>query len=100
MRTLITVIIVLIVILALGFLVLQCGGGSCIKRIDKTLPETDDAPWEITTVTHLYYAKYAVVNSENSVTMTNWYDRVNGKWVYHKGEETLPELLKPIIKMR
>ena len=82
-------LILIIIILVIGFILLQCfGGGSCIKRIDKTLPDIDIAPWEITTPTHIYYAKEVIDNGIDSIDIVSWYEKINDIWVYRK--EALP----------
>lgn len=71
-----------------------------MQRIDKTLPDAGTAPYEVITRTHFYYAVHAVANTDKSVTMTDWYEHVKDKWVFHKGSETIPPMLYPQIKRR
>lgn len=85
---LVKILIVLGIILVLFLVILQCGGGSCIRKIDKSLPDTAKAPWEVTTSTHDYLAKEVVENGEG-ITMSGWYEQVNGKWQSCSGNITL-----------
>ena len=63
-------------------------------------PESSVAPYEVSTRTRIYYASKAVANTDNSVTMYGWYENLNGKWVLHDKEITLPKVLKPNIGKR
>lgn len=86
-------LILLIIILVIGFILLQCfGGGSCIKRIDKTLPDIDTAPWETTTPTHIYYAKKVIDNGIDYIGIVSWYEQINGVWVYRNEELPLTDI--------
>lgn len=84
----IKVMVILIILLGIVLLINQCSGGSCIRKIDKSVPDITAAPWEVTTPTHLYYAREAVDNGE-AVIMTDWYEYLNKKWVKHSGNITL-----------
>lgn len=85
----IKLLIVLALLMGVLFIFLTCSGGSCIQRIDKTLPSITSAPWEVMTPTHLYYSQNAT-ETKTGVLITNWYEKSNGKWVYHKGQIELP----------
>lgn len=77
----------------IGFVLLQCfGGGSCIKRIDKTLPDVNTAPWEIATPTHIYYAKEVIDNGTDSIDIVSWYEQVNNIWIYRNELLSLTEI--------
>lgn len=84
----IRILVVIGILLFIFFLFLQLSGGSCIQKIDRTLPTEESATWEVTTPMKLYYAeKVDVVKDDEgivSVTMVGWYERVNDKWVRHK----------------
>lgn len=97
----IKVIIVLIILLAIVFVVLQCGGSSCIRKIDKSLPSIDVAPWEVTTPTHVYYAEE--VNKDvgyGDVDLWNWYEYFNGEWIKRDGLLHLMNTIYGDIKVR
>jgi len=99
--SLIIKILVLVAVIMFGVLIyITCSGQPLVQKIDKTLPDDIQAPYEVTTRTHLYYAAEAVENDDSSVTMSGWYERINEKWVLHEGEETLPPLLRPEVKRR
>ena len=85
---LIKVIILVAVIMGILLVVLQCGGNSCIKRIDKTLPDTVTAPWEVTTPTHVYLTT-DILEMDAGVTLSGWYEQIDGKWVKREGNITL-----------
>ena len=87
--TIIKVLILIALIMAVVFLVLQCSGGSCIKRIDKTEPEVISAPWEVYTPTHHYLADN-VTETKTGIIMKGWYERIDDKWVKHKDTIELP----------
>lgn len=77
----------------IGFVLLQCfGGGSCIKRIDKTLPDVNIAPWEIITPSHVYYAKEVIDNGIDSIDIISWYEQINNIWIYRSELLTLTEI--------
>ena len=92
-------IIALIIILGIALLVLQCGGNSCIRKIDKTLPDISKVPWEVTTPSHLYYAD-DVLETDISVTMSGWYEQLDAKWVKQKGAITLDRKIYGRITVR
>lgn len=88
-------------IIAVGVIIYNtCAGGSVIERIDKSLPDKSIAPYDVTTHTMVYKAKYAVANDDGTVTMTGWYTREKNKWIYHPESFTLPKVLKPRISKR
>jgi hypothetical protein len=93
-------LLVIAVIMGGFFLFLTCSGGSCIQKIDQTLPNIKTVPWQISTVTNLYYSVNATENKDKSVTMTDWYEQVKGKWRFHKGNETLSAILQPKVSRR
>ena len=99
--SLIIKILILVAIIMIGVLIfITCSGQPIIQKIDKTLPDDIMAPYEVTTRTHLYYATGATENDDGSVTMSEWYERIDDKWVLHNGEETLPPLLRPEVRRR
>ena len=78
----IKVLLLLSVIMGGVFLFLNFSGGSCIQKIDKTLPDIQTAPWAVTTPTRNYLAK-EVSKTGTGVVMNVWYEQVKGKWVKH-----------------
>jgi hypothetical protein len=96
---LIKVLVLLAVIMGIVLLINTCSGGSCIRKIDKSLPGITEVPWEVTTPTHLYYAKEASDNGE-SVTMNVWYEYLSRKWVKHSGNITLEKRIYGEITVR
>ena len=95
-------ILVLVVLIAAGvFIYFTCSGGNgCIQSIDRSLPDNVKAPYQITTMTHLYYAEYAIQNSDGSAEMRNWYERLEDEWVYREGSVPLSAVLRPKVKRR
>jgi hypothetical protein len=93
----------LVAIVLLGiFIYITCTGnniGGC-QRIDKTLPDVATAPFAVTTRTHSYYARLAVTNTDGSVTITGWYEQIDGKWTLRDKSETIPPLFKPKVSRR
>ena len=82
---LIKIIVVVILILALALVFIQCAGGSCIRKIDNTLPTLRIPYAEVTTPTHFYYAQ-DVTEDDVAVTMSGWYERIDDKWVKREGD--------------
>jgi len=94
-------ILVLVALIAVGVMVYStCAGSPLIAKIDRTLPDVSAAPFEVATVTRIYQVKRAVMNEDKSVTMTGWYEKDGGKWVYHEGSITLPPVFRPRISRR
>jgi len=87
------------IVALVGFIYVSCSGQGC-KRIDKTEPDKVVASYLVTTKTHSYYAATATQNQNGSVTMANWYERLDKRWVLHTGEETLPALFHPKVERR
>lgn len=99
----ILVVVILLMVIWLGFIIIS--GQSCIRRIDNTLPATDEAVWEVTTPMKLYYAEKADVKKDGkgviaSVTMTGWYEKVNDKWVKRAAPITLERRIYGIIEVK
>jgi len=93
--------LVIVAIIGVGIVVYStCAGSPLIQSIDKTLPAVETAPFEVPTVTRTYIAQRATANDDGSVTMRNWYQRENKKWVYYEGAITLPSVVKPRIRQR
>lgn len=94
--------IMLLVILVMGgvFVYSTCSGQGCIQKIDKTMPDVSAAPLEVATDTHIYYATKATLNEDKSVTMSNWYEKLDDKWALHEKSITLPPVLHPRINKR
>jgi len=93
----------LLALIAIGIVVyFSCSGsaGCACQPIDKTLPDISAAPYKITTMTYFYYAAAATENEDGSVTMSGWYERVNGGWRFHDNEITLPPVLRPKVTRR
>lgn len=93
---LIIIALVMVVVLIYN----TCAGSDVVQRIDKTLPDSTSAPFEIVTVTKTYMAQRAIFNDDKSVTMSSWYERDNKKWIFHEESITLPSLLHPVINRR
>lgn len=94
-------ILILVALIAIGLLIYStCAGSPLIQRIDKTLPDAATAPFEVSTITKIYYAQQAYQNEDNSVTMLRWYERQEKKWVYQTESFTIPPVLKPRIGNR
>lgn len=94
-------ILVLIALVAVGFFIYQaCAGTPLIQKIDKSVPDSSKASFEVSTRTKIYYAEKATLNDDSTVTMNGWYERNGGKWVYHKGLITLTQVLHPQIFKR
>ncbi len=94
-------ILVVVGLVGLGIFVYQtCAGTPLIQRIDKVPPDETVAPYQIVTRTRTYYAQRAVANTDNSVTMWGWYEKIDGRWVLHNEEFTLKPVLRPSIGRR
>jgi len=94
-------VLILIALIGIGALIYQtCAGTQLIQRIDKTLPDSAAAPFEITTMTRIYMARVATKNEDGSVRLTGWYVKDGKKWIYHEETITLPPLLHPVISKR
>lgn len=94
-------LLIIAAIIAVGALVYSsCAGQHIIQRIDKSEPDKAVAPFEVATESHIYLVERATLNDDKSVTITNWYNRENKKWVKYDGSITLPPLLKPRINKR
>jgi len=77
-------LVVVIIVLVLLFLFLQFfGGGSFIRKIDRTLPPAGTAPYQVETPTRIIYAESAGRLSDSSVEITGWYEKIDEKWVRH-----------------
>lgn len=96
---LIKLAVVLTILIGILFLINTCFGGSCIRRIDKSLPAADIAPYEIITPTHVYYAE-DVVSNEGGVLITGWYEQLNGKWIEHETPKLLEYRIYGNIEVR
>jgi hypothetical protein len=94
-------LMLVVALIAIGLVVYQtCAGSPLIQRIDKTLPDVAAAPLEVATQTHIYYAEKATLNDDGSVTMVNWYEKLNNRWKQHMGMITLPPTLRPRASRR
>ena len=94
-------ILILVGIIMLGVIIyITCSGSPLVQRIDNTLPDRIEAPYEVPTRTHLYYAEQATANDDKSVTMGGWYENMGNKWEFNEGEITLPAVLQPEIRRR
>jgi ABC-type arginine transport system permease subunit len=103
MKAVSLIIKLLLVVAIIGVLVIAyttCSGTPLVQKIDKTLPAIDKAPYEVSTMTNIYYAGKAMVNNDKSVTMSSWYERIKNKWVVHKEPITLLPVLHPNISKR
>ncbi len=100
----IRILVVIGILLFIFFLFLQLSGGSCIRKIDRTLPAEETATWEVTTPMKLYYAEKVEVVKDGesivSVTMTGWYERVNDKWVRREKPITLERRIYGKIEVK
>ena len=96
----------LVAILFVVLLVLvQFGGGSCIRTIDRTVPTIDDATWEVTTPYKLYYAnKVDYIKDIDgriiTVTMIDWYEQVGNKRIRHADTITLDSRVMGNIEVK
>ena len=94
-------ILVIVAIIGIAVFVYQtCAGTPLVTKIDRTLPDVSVAPYDVVTVTRTYKAAKATVNEDGSVTMTGWYERINGKWVYTEGNFAIQPVLSPHIIQR
>lgn len=94
-------LLVVVMIIAVGVLAYAtCAGTPIIQKIDKTLPDSKVAPYQVLTATKLYLSQEAVDNGDGSVTMNGWYVRVKDKWIFHEEAVTLPPVLHPKIERR
>lgn len=48
-------------------------------------PPRAEAPYRVITTTRIYYAMIAIVNDDNTVTMTSYYEWLNGEWTRSPG---------------
>lgn len=94
-------LLIIVAIIGFGFFIYQaCAGTPIVQKIDKTLPDVSAAPYDVATVTRTYKAVRAVANDDGSVTMTGWYEQIDGKWVYNDRSITLLPVLRPYILKR
>lgn len=98
MKWIIRILIVLILIFAIFFLLLQCSGNSCVQRIDQMPPDAKKAAWETPTHSKIYYSEKADLQTNGDVILYNWYEPVGKKWVFHPGYETLPKAIYGTMK--
>lgn len=101
MKWAIRIIILIIFVMAIALAFLTCRGScTCIQRIDEMVPDTDIAPYEVQTATHYYYAREAEKLDSGDALMVDWYEQDGKKWVFRKGAETIPKVLKPVVRRR
>jgi hypothetical protein len=98
MKNIIKIIVVLALITGGIFILLTCSGGSCIHKIDKSLPDITSAPWIVKTPSHVYYANVAN-QSVTGITMAGWYENVKNKWIYHKETIQLTYVVYGVITL-
>jgi hypothetical protein len=91
--------ILVIIVMGIVLLVNHCTGGGCIRKIDKTLPDIQAAPWEVTTPTHLYYAR-EVEDDGDTVLMMGWYENMDGAWVKRSEPVRLERVIYGRIDVR
>lgn len=84
-RFLIYVVVIIAMLMGILLALNYCTGGACIQRIDKTLPDNLAAPYEVSTPTHIYYTK-EVDDDGETVTMSVWWEKADGKWVKNSGD--------------
>jgi len=94
-------VFIIIALVGAGFFVYQtCVGTPIVRKIDKTIPSIEEAPFEVSTMTRIYYAEKAILNNDKTVTMYGWYERDGKKWVYREKTITLPAMMRPRIRKR
>lgn len=97
----IRVLILICIIMAGFFIYLTCSGQSCLlQRIDKMSPDVIKVPWEARTRTHVYYAEEGVRFENGDVQLTNWYERVKDKWIFHEGTELFQKKIYGDISLK
>lgn len=65
------------------------------------IPARSVAPYEVTTWSRTYYAKLAVKAKDGIVTMTDYWEFINGKWTLTKGTFTFDKTFGDVsIKKR
>lgn len=96
----IKILLVIALIMGIAFVFLTCTGGSCVKKINKSLPDVKDAPWQVATPSHLYYSHNAT-ETKTGVIITNWYEQSGkGNWIFHKDSIELPFSIYGKIQIR
>lgn len=93
-------VLIIVAIIAVGIIIYQtCAGSPIVQRIDQMVPDIEKVPFEVITRTKVYYAASAI-EDKGAVIMSGWYEKIDGKWVYHTEEITLPPILRPQIIKR
>lgn len=99
--TLFITVVVLVGVILVGVIIYQnCTGNPFVEKIDNTLPDIAEAPFQVVTRTHLYYAEKAEMNLDESATMINWYESVGGGWIKRESQDTIPQILNPRVSLR
>lgn len=91
-------IIVILVVLLIVFQLFT--GGSCIRRIDRSLPSISEAPYEVAAPTRQWLAGYAERLENGDVVIDRWYERTGDKWVRQSGRITIDADIYGEIQIR
>lgn len=67
----------------------SCGLVTVKPVIERSLPENINSLYEVQTTSRLYYAERCLETEEN-VTITNYYEFTNRKWRYVEGTHEMP----------
>lgn len=90
----IIVLIVVLIMVVVGFFVIKGKVDESMKNDSKPavtatvqpgVPSNKTAPFLVRTWSRNYYAVKAVQDKDGSVTMTGYWESINGKWVERKG---------------
>jgi hypothetical protein len=85
------VLAVVLVVIITGYAVISCEVKKAMAPKPTpavstvALPSVKTAPFRIDTPTRTYYALKAVANKDDTVTLTDWWEFLKGKWTLTKG---------------
>jgi hypothetical protein len=85
------VLVVVLVVSLVGFFVISAQVKSAMAPkptpalVAAPLPSVKAAPFLVETPTRTYYALKAAANKDGTVTMTDWWEFLKGKWTLTKG---------------
>ena len=96
----IIVLMVVIVALIIGFFVIRHSINDSmgppkpavnVNQVTAGLPSTKEAPVEISTKSREYYARQVRKEKDGTITMVDYWQVVNKKWIFTKGSFNLDE---------